>query len=182
MQQANGIWEMPWYKGIPIAQNMFTGKQYGGNNLLILWQQCLKKNYQHNQWATLYQWRKVKAKVKRGEKGTLICVAIPKRKQKRDRQAVQLSLYEPLKPTDINPKNTYFTFRFTYLFNEAQVNCYFGNQPGLFDAPLSGQAQMKQLIDKSEAQIKIGGERAFYTIFKDEIHIPDRRASCRERV
>lgn len=62
MKDGEGKYEMPWHKGIPVARNAFTGKQYGENNLIILWNKCLKKSYPENLWATLYQWRKVKAK------------------------------------------------------------------------------------------------------------------------
>lgn len=171
MKDGAGNWEMPWHKGIPLAQNAFTGKQYGGNNLLILWNKCLKKNYTDNLWATLYQWRKVKAKVKKGEKGTLICVATPRQRQNLLNQ--QLGFFEFVFPKDYDINDKPFTFRFIHVFNVAQVRDYYGNQPGLFDTLLCGESLMKQMIINSKAKIIHGGDRAYYTMLKDEIHVPE---------
>jgi antirestriction protein ArdC len=171
MIQSNGKWEMPWHKGIPIAKNVVTGRQYGGNNLLILWSQCLQNNYKNNQWATFKQWRKRSAKVRKGQKGTLICIAIPKKEAKNGNN--QLRLFDPIYPGDIREDNLNFRFKFLNVFNVDQVDGYFGNQPGLFDDLTSGEELLSQLVSKSKAVIKIGGERACYSSYYDLITMPE---------
>ena len=81
MKEGASNWQMPWHRGIPEAFNLVTGKYYGGNNLLILWQKCLECNNEHNKWATFKQWRKIGSKVRAKEKGTLICIAVPNKNQ-----------------------------------------------------------------------------------------------------
>lgn len=170
MQQSNEHWELPWSKGLPMAVNAFTGKQYGGNNLMILWNTCLLKNYSENKWATLYQWAKVGAKVRSGEKGTLVCFAIPTHTNRT--REVQLNLFEPLHLKDISTDNLMFKFRFRYVFNASQVKGYTHNMPDLFNPEKSANEIIQQLVDKSKAKIIIGGDSAFYRISADEINMP----------
>ena len=170
MQQTNQRWEMPWNKGLPMAVNAFNGKQYGGNNLLILWNKCLNQNYAENKWATIYQWAKVKAKVKRGEKGTLICFAIPiKRKHTIEKQ---LNLFEPLRLNELRNDNPRFKFRFRYVFNASQVKGYTRDMPDIFNPQRSASEIIQQLVEKSNAKIIVGGTEAFYRITTDEIQLP----------
>jgi antirestriction protein ArdC len=170
MKEGADNWEMPWHKGIQPAINARTGKQYRRNNHLILWSKFMTKEYKYNQWATLNQWSKMRAKVKRGEKGTLICVAIPR--TARIRNNSQLSLYDSINPPDVISANPYFRFIFRYVFNEAQVNGYFGNQPTLFDDHLPGEVKLKKLVKESGAKITEAGDRAYYSSITDSITIP----------
>lgn len=171
MKHADNPWEMPWQKGLPQAINAYTGKFYGGNNLLLLWSKCLQQNYYENKWATLYQWSKVKAKVKSGEKGTLICFAIPIQKEK-NKSAIQLNLFEPINLKNINEENPRFNFRFRTVFNASQVKGYTPDLPDIFNPERSSTELIQQIIEKSKAKIITGGERAFYRLTTDEIYMP----------
>lgn len=168
MKQSANQWEMPWRKGLSQAINPVTGKHYGGNNLLLLWNQCLKKDYAANEWATLNQWRRKKAMIRRGEKGTLICFAIPIRNEQN--KHIQLSLFETLNPLEIIEDNPRFKFVFGTVFNASQVKGYTPNMPGLFDD--SPDILIQKLIEKSKAKIITGGESAFYRLTTDEIYMP----------
>ncbi len=171
MKIGGSDWIMPWHKGLPQAMNTFTGKFYSGNNLLILWLQCLKHNYPYNQWATLKQWRKIRARVRKGEKGTLICVAVPK--DKSIRKNYQVNLFGPHSGKNVNQDDIKFRFKFSFVFNTAQVSDYYGNQQGLFDDPVDPDLLVKKLITNSEAEIAVGGDRALYNIITDVIKIPE---------
>lgn len=131
----------------------------------------MQKNYAENKWATLYQWAKVNAKVKKGEKGTLICFAIPVRNEKK-KTAIQLNLFEPTNLKDIREDNPRFKFRFRTVFNASQVRGYTPNMPGLFDDNSSPAELIQQIIEKSKAKIITAGESAFYRITTDEIYMP----------
>lgn len=170
MKQSTNQWEMPWHKGLPQAINPVTGKHYGGNNLLLLWNVCLKKNYTVNKWATLKQWRRKKAMVRRGEKGTLICFAIPIRNEQN--RNIQLSLFEPTNLKDICQDNTKFTYRFRTVFNASQVKGYTPDLPDLFNPERPSAELIQQIIEKSNAKIITSGEEAFYRFITDEIYIP----------
>ena len=78
MKSVTGRWEMPWHKGIPMSINALTGKSYTGSNQVVLWNEMVSRGYASNKWATFNQWRKLKSIIKKGEKGTLICIPKPK--------------------------------------------------------------------------------------------------------
>jgi antirestriction protein ArdC len=164
--------EMPWHKGIPLAQNAYTARFYGGNNLLILWNKCLKNGYSTNRWATLPQWRKRKAKVRRGEHGTLICIAIPKKVIRSRRSAIP-KLFDVSQFEKIERNNIYFRFSFKYVFNQDQVSGCFDDQPGLFDPVFDPDGLIRKLISTSKAVIEHGGEKAIYMYNKDKIIMPE---------
>lgn len=172
MKQSKEPWEMSWSKGLPVAINAYTGKQYGGNNMLILWNECIKKNYKENKWATFYQWRKKKLKIKRGEKGTLICFAIPVNSTNRD--AEQLNLFDTLNPGDYNKSNTGFKFRFRYVFNVHQVIGGYNPGPDLFTPQYTAGELVRQLITKSKAEIFEQGDKAYYSVTNDYIVMPNK--------
>jgi len=172
MKSSDGNWEMPWHKGIPQAMNAKTGKFYGGNNLMILWRKCLEKDYSRNKWATFYQWSSVGAKLRRGEKGTLICIAIPRPDIKK-KKAGQLNLFDVYDPKQIKLSNRFFKFRFRYVFNQAQVNNYFGDQPDIFNPLPDPENLIKTIILNSGADIRHGGEKAFYLPSDDFIQMPE---------
>jgi len=170
MKEGASDWEMPWHKGIPQARNPLTGRYFSGNNLLILWQKCLKNNYTYNQWATFFQWRKLRAKVKKNEKGTLICIATPRRRRRNDNQ---LSIFEPIDPKQISKHDVYFKFKYYYVFNVDQVNDYYGNQEDLFTVKVDPEQQIKKILNNSNATIKSGGDTAYYSPYEDFIQMPE---------
>ena len=110
-------WEMPWHKGLPEAWNPVTGKYYGGNNLLILWDECLRENYSHNYWATFKQWQKIGAKVRKGQKGTLILHAIPRvafaKQMNKQQKQLNLEFISEKERKDATPN---FYFRYSWVF------------------------------------------------------------------
>lgn len=174
MKSTDGNWEMPWHKGLPQAINAKTGKFYGGNNLMILWRKCLEKGYTRNKWATFKQWTQVKANVRPGEKGTLICNAIPRPMAgESERVQGQLNLFDVYDPKQINRNNRFFKFRFGYVFNQSQVNNYFGDQPDIFNPTPDPDNLINSLIKKSEADIRHGGDSAIYWPSQDYIQMPE---------
>jgi antirestriction protein ArdC len=73
----------------------------------------------------------------------------------------------------ISKTNTYFTFKFKYVFNQYQVTGYFGDQPDLFSAVSDPDQMIDLLVDKSNANIIVKGDRAFYNPKLDRIFMPN---------
>ncbi len=176
MKSGASNWEMPWHKGIPEAWNPVTGKFYGGNNLLVLWSECLKKDYSINQWATFKQWQRARrgSKVRKGEKGTLIMFAIPKAAFVRTQgeEIAQLN-FEFINEGEKEKAKKNFYFRYHWVFNASQIDGYDVNQPNLFGTTISDFERIKKFISRTEANIKTGGDRAFYSIVEDFIQMPE---------
>lgn len=127
MKAGASNWDMPWHRGIPEAWNPVTGKFYGGNNLLILWNECLKNSYQNNHWATFKQWQRRRSgiKVKTGEKGTLIMFAIPRAEfVKKEGKKIEQLNFEFINEEEKERAKKNFYFRYYWVFNAAQVDGY----------------------------------------------------------
>jgi len=176
MEAGAANWEMPWHKGIPEAWNPVTGKFYGGNNLLVLWNECLKKDYPNNHWATFKQWQRRRSgiKVKTGEKATLIMFAIPRAAfVKKEGKKIEQLNFEFINEEEKEKAKKNFYFRYYWVFNAAQVSGYNVAQPNLFQNNISELDRIKLFVSKTGAEIKSGGDRAFYSIVEDFIQMPE---------
>jgi antirestriction protein ArdC len=167
IKKGAGKWEMPWHKGMPLALNRVTGSFYGGANLLLLWEKCKSKHYSKNYWATLKQWRKMGAMVKKGEKATWIVIVYYK--QKAPSKSNNSLLYEE---QDTEKTQSYLIARSVPVYNIDQVRGLYLNQPNLFEPKLSGLELINELVQKSGAKIIFGGDRAAYYPDKDIIQMP----------
>ena len=176
MKEGTSNWEMPWHKGIPEAWNPVTGKFYGGNNLLVLWNESLINDYPTNYWATFKQWQRKRrgAQVRAGEKGTLIMFAIPKEAfVEREGDQVEQFSFEFINEDEKEKARENFFFRYYWVFNAAQIDGYDLNQPSFFDEEVTELERLKKFVAKTEATIKKGGYRAFYSIVEDFIQMPE---------
>ena len=176
MKAGASNWEMPWHKGIPEAWNPITGKFYGGNNLLILWSECLKNDYPTNHWATFKQWQQKRriTKVRPGEKGTLIMFAIPKAAfVKKEGKGIEQLTFEFINEEEKEKAKKNFYFRYYWVYNESQIDGLGLNQSSLFGDNTSDLDRIKSFVEKTEASIKTGGDRAFYSIVEDFIQMPE---------
>lgn len=163
---------MPWHKGLPQAMNRVTGKYYGGNNLLILWDECLKKNYSKNEWATMRQWNRIGAGVQRGSKGTLIKFFVPVNEEEDQEQQTELEFADNDSQDDENG----FKVFFNYVFNADQVTNYDIDQIEIFDHPIGKKDLIEEFISKTGATIIHEGNRAFYRVSADIITMPPKAA------
>jgi len=176
MKEGASNWEMPWHKGIPEAWNPVTGKFYGGNNLMVLWSKCLKNDYQTNHWATFKQWQRARrgAKVRKGEKGTLIMFAIPRAVfvRKEGKKIKQVN-FEFINEKERKKAKKNFYFRYYWVFNVAQIDGYDLNQVSIFDENTTNLDRLKKFVNRTGATIKTGGDRALYSPVEDFIQMPE---------
>ncbi|MCH8486903.1 MAG: ssDNA-binding domain-containing protein [Candidatus Cyclonatronum sp.] len=166
---------MPWHKNFPEAWNPVTGRYYSGSNMLILWDVCSSRNYKDNHWATMPQWRRKKATVKKGEKGTLIIIAIPLKeeelKKRAEKKKLQLTL-DLIPPEHMQGELPPLKFKFARVFNADQVSNYNPGTPDLFAPVMDNTERINLFIRNTEADIRIGGLRAVYWSDKDYIEMP----------
>lgn len=163
-------WEMPWHTGIPQAQNRVTGKFYGGKNLLILWSECLEKDYSRNIWATMRQWNRINSGVIKGSKGTLIKFVIP------NEELADYDQYEIEFEDDESDEQNGFRIFFNYVFNIDQVTNNREGQVGIFDDVRPKNKILDDFIKRTKANIIHRGNRAYYQVNQDFITIPPRAA------
>lgn len=164
-------WVQPWGRakaGLGLPANAATGRRYSGINILILWGEVIAQGYPAQTWLTFRQALDLGGIVRKGERGCTVFFAnrfIPKGEKAR------------AEAEGTDPESVPFLKRFT-VFNVAQCD-------GLPEAMTAGAEPLpeRQLIPSAEAlitatgaDIRIGGERAFYSPAEDYIRVPPQPA------
>ena len=167
LEQGRVPWVQPW-AGAPaplgLPKNAATGRSYSGINILILWLARTERGFTGQSWLTFRQALKLGAHVRKGERGITVVYAdrfIPYRERTRAAE------------TGDEPEAIPFLKRFT-VFNADQCE----DLPADI-APPAGTAcrnlilpQAEALIRATGADIRIGGDRAFYVPSADYIQVP----------
>lgn len=164
-------WVQPWDNGkaaIGLPRNAGTGRCYSGINVLILWSRLFEKGYGAQRWLTYRQTQALGGHVRRGEEGTTVCYAdrfIPREEQERARGEQR------------DARQIAFLKRFT-VFNVEQCE---GLPEELTAAPAILAVEeivplAHKLIRASGADVRIGGERAFYAPGPDYVRVPPQSA------
>jgi len=166
-------WVQPWGASgtgaaVGMPKNAATGRRYSGINVLILWGAVIERGYSGQAWLTFRQALGLGGNVRKGERGTTVVYAdrfVPEAERERaDRDGDEPSAIPFLK-------------RFT-VFNTDQCD-------GLPDTIASTAPpvpeglilpQVEALIRASGADIRIGGDRAFYSGTGDFIQVPPPQA------
>ncbi len=150
-------WVQPWNRakvsaGLPC--NAGTGRIYSGINVLILWATVIERGYAHQAWLTYRQCEALGGHVRKGEAGTTICYAdrfTPKSEQARASSEGD------------EARQIAFLKRFT-VFNIDQCEELPEELAGIAE-PLPEREiipHAEALIDATGADIRIGGDKAFY--------------------
>ena len=159
----------PWANAaapLGTPRNAATQRLYTGINILILWMACTERGFTGQNWLTFRQALKIGAHVRKGEKGTTVVYAdrfVPYRERTRAAEAGD------------EPEAIPFLKRFT-VFNAEQCE----DLPANIEAPPSLLAQHENLvlpqaealIRATGADIRIGGNKAFYIPSADYIQVP----------
>lgn len=164
-------WVRPWGRagasrpGLP--RNAATGRRYSGVNVLLLWGAGFSEGYASQNWLTFRQALAAGGAVRKGERGTAVVYAdrfTPEAEKERARETGEDARVVP------------FLKRFT-VFNLDQCE-------GLDRlAPDPAPPPERQIIPRAEAliaasgaDIRIGGDRAFYHPGDDYVRIPPQPA------
>jgi len=167
LEQGRVPWVQPWAgvsAPLGLPRNAATGRPYSGINILILWCAVAERGFISQKWLTFRQALKLNAHVRKGEKGTTVVYAdrfIPYRERTRAAE------------TGDEPEAIPFLKRFT-VFNADQCE----DLPADIAPPPEPLAenlilpQAEALIRATGADIRIGGNRAFYVPSADYIQVP----------
>ena len=157
-------WVCPWSRSPSdaVPANLATSRSYRGINTLLLNMQAMSHGYAVNRWLTFSQARALGACVRKGESGTGIVFF------------KMLECDSPRAANDEPARRVIPLLRSFTVFNAAQVE---GLPEGLLavPAPVEGWTPVtaaEELLARSGAVIRHGGDRAFYRPSDDVIQLP----------
>lgn len=153
-------YRMPWHSAGGRPVNVASGRAYRGINTLILWSEAQERGYSSALWGTLKQWNEKGARVRKGEKSSLV--------------VFWKDL--PTKADEEAEDGRRFVLKTSRAFNLAQVEGY--------DAPAGEGAPMGQhlphietaaedLAQAARVDFRLEGSRAFYHGLLDYVQIPE---------
>ena len=162
-------WVQPWGGAGVVAplstpRNAAPGRGYSGINILILWGAVIARGYSCQSWLTFRQALSLGGNVRKGERGTTVVYAdrfVPDDERRRSRE------------TGENAQAIPFLKRFT-VFSTDQCE----NLPGdLVTAPPPVPEglilpKVETLIRASGADLRLGGDKAFYSPALDYVQVP----------
>ena len=161
-------WVQPWgtaaaKAALAMPRNAATRRRYSGVNVLILWSAAIEEGFSGQGWLTFHQALGLGGNVRKGECGTTVVYADRFTPDKEREHAAR---------DGGAPGSIPFLKRFA-VFNRDQCD-------GLDDddtpsAPRGADVvlpEVEALIAASEADFRIGGDKAFYLPGHDRIHVP----------
>ena len=164
-----GNYKMPWHSNgadstIPI--NAFSRKPYRGVNIICLWVDAMRKGYPTNLWATFKQWRELGAHVRKGEQAST--VVFWKFWNETEIDAID----DDQADTGETPNSHAKCMARAYsVFNAAQVDGY--SIPEIPRIPEVARIAAAEVFFRSTgADIREGGNRAYYSPSTDHIQMP----------
>jgi antirestriction protein ArdC len=166
-------WVQPWGSAdvsapLGIPRNAATGRNYSGINVLILWGAVVQHGYAVQSWLTFRQAVGLGGNVRKGERGTTVVYAdrfVPDDERRRAYNEGEA------------PRAIPFLKRFT-VFNAEQCEQLpegVAAPPPPVDTSLI-LPQAEELIRATGADIRIGGDKAYYDVTGDFIRVPPPQA------
>jgi antirestriction protein ArdC len=165
IEEGVGTWRMPWHTSGRFAFspiNVTSKKPYRGINTVCLWASAQAKGYDSGEWATYQQWQDKGGQVRKGEKATTVVF------WKFANGSAETD------DGDETPKGGSCRLLFTRgysVFNAAQVDGYAPKVDA--DVPMSERiAHADAFFTNIGADVRHGGNQAFYSPASDHIQMP----------
>jgi antirestriction protein ArdC len=162
-------WAQPWGSSgvcapLGLPKNATTGRRYSGINVLILWSAVVENGYSVQSWLTFKQAVALGGHVRKGERGTTVVYAdrfVPDDERRRAGNE------------GAAPRAIPFLKRFT-VFNVQQCEGLPEDVvavPPPIDTSLI-LPQVDELIRATGADVRIGGDKAYYDVAGDFVRVP----------
>lgn len=158
VEKATLPWHRPGATSI-LPRNAESGNVYNGINILSLWATAEEKAYERSLWGTYRQWQALDGQVRKGEKAALV---------------VFYKQYETTpNPDDADDVGLRRVAKASWVFNVAQVDGYQTDDTPLPSlGPIDRLARAEAFVRATGAEIRVGGERAYYRSSGDYIAMP----------
>ena len=165
IEQGVGNWRMPWHISGRFAfspVNVASKKPYRGINTVCLWAAAQANGYERGEWATYQQWQDHGAQVRKGEKATTV--------------VFWKFTNESAETQDDGAEACVGHSRLVFMrgypvFNAAQVNGYDPKVEAVMPMP-ERIAHAEAFFSAIGANVRNGGNRAYYAADSDHIQMP----------
>ena len=158
-----GTFTMPWHRdtSTTMPTNALTGSPYNGVNVIALWAAAEHHGFTTGYWATYKQWSLLGGQVRKGEKGSVIVFY--------KQSTVEVSDSN----TGARETKSILYARSSRVFNVTQVDGWQVPRPVASD-PVKVCIEAERFVTATSADIRFGGDRAYYRPATDQIQMPDR--------
>jgi antirestriction protein ArdC len=166
-------WVRPWSTvSDAIPSNATTGRAYRGITVLVLGLRACMQGYQHNRWLTYLQAQALGAHIRKGESGTAIAFY--------KLNKIVSAAGGARESAEHDAQERFIPLLRAYtVFNVAQVDDLPAGLTPSKPTALPAwevQALADRVLEASGADIRYGGDRAFYHIATDRIQLPPQAA------
>ena len=166
LEQGVRTWMKPWNAGNtagritrPLRHN---GLPYSGINILMLWAEAEDKGFTTPTWMTFKQALELDAHVKKGEKGSLVVYANSITRTEENAKGEEAE-------REIHYMKGYTVFNVEQI--EGLPEQYYG-KPVVQNTTIERIAHAEAFFTATKAEIRYGGNRAFYSNEGDYIQMP----------
>ncbi len=159
--------QMPWRRSVRplwVPENASSKAAYNGINTVNLWVAAELRGFTSPLWATYRQWSELGAQVTKGARSELV---------------IFYKEFEVSPDPDVaDDDGKRRVARASRVFNVAEVEDF--EDPGLPErlGPIERIEKADRFVTSCRADIRHGGERAFYAPSSDHIQIPDEALFC----
>ncbi|UEM04735.1 ssDNA-binding domain-containing protein [Skermanella rosea] len=167
LEQGVRPWLKPWSAehaaGRITRPLRFNGMPYQGINVLMLWGESVAKGFAAPIWMTFKQAQEMGGHVRKGEHGSLVVYADRIRKTERDEATGEEA-----------EREIPFLKGYT-VFNVEQVEGLPQHFYGLAEPrldPVERNARADEFFAATRADVRHGGDRAYYTMAEDRVQMP----------
>jgi antirestriction protein ArdC len=167
LEQGVRPWHKPWNAehaaGRITRPLRFNGKPYNGINILMLWASAELQGFDCPFWMTFKQAAELGGHVKKGEHGSAVVYASSFNKTETDDDGQD-------KEEKIQVLKEYTVFNAQQC--EGLPDYFFAMSPTLKTSPPARIEQAERFFANTKADIRTGGNRAYYTAEADYIRMP----------
>lgn len=145
----------------PVSEGWYLARNRGVNTV-ALWASGQVRGYGLPHWATFLQWQKLGAKIRHGEKASVVVF------YKREESSADDDDRE-------SAKGTRSILKGSFVFNAEQVDGWSNPEPSTYEDRTEKLQGVDSFIESLGANIRYGGEAAWYNKALDQIRMPERR-------
>lgn len=170
LEAGTAPWVRPWSgEADPFPRNALSQRPYRGINNVLLGMEAHCRGYSTNQWLTFKQAQSLGGHVRKGERSSMIIYYEARMVEKEDA--------EPLADGDETEKRFIPLIKVFNVFNLDQVEGLpEAEQPSQVDADWDAGSIAEQIIERSGAEIRHQGFKAFYSPPNDLIYLPGKQS------